>query len=74
MFIVPRWRGKYFDNKKIPNWVDKKLNRITERTREQFAWRNNKLATTVDDSSTKADNKKKRRLLFRLRRIARKIL
>jgi hypothetical protein len=38
--------------------VDKKLNRIKERISEQFAWRSSKLATTGDDSSTKADNKK----------------
>jgi len=31
--------------------VDKKLNRITERTSEQFAWRSSKLATTSDDKN-----------------------
>jgi hypothetical protein len=38
--------------------VDEKLNRITERTSEQFAWRSSKLETTEVDSKTKVDNKK----------------
>jgi len=28
MFIVPRWRGKQFNQKKISNWGGQKMNRI----------------------------------------------
>jgi hypothetical protein len=74
IFIVFRWRGSISIIGKFQIGVDKKLNRIAERIREQFAWRSSKLATTGDDNSIKADNQKKRRLLLRLRQIARKFL
>jgi len=56
--LSPAGGGSISIIKKFPTGVDKKLNRIKERTSEQFAWRGSKLATTGDDSSTKADNKK----------------
>ena len=58
MFIVPAGGGSISIIRKFPTGVDTKLNRITERTSEQFAWQSSKLATTGDDSNTKADNKK----------------
>ena len=60
MFIVPpdsyRDGGSCSIIRKLQMGVDEKLNSITERKSEQFAWRSSKLETTGHDSSKKADH------------------